>query len=323
MMREGIIVALPAALLISALAFPFFIRRLRLLQYGQQIREDGPANHAAKAGTPTMGGAIFIAVTIIVCLTAGGFFPMMLGALFLLFGCGLIGFIDDYLKVVSKQSLGLKARSKLAGEIAVALVFVAILVIIGHYSSEIWVPIFNIEVDFGLFYPLLVIFLIMASTNAVNLTDGIDGLAAGTSIIALAAYACIAFLIGAGSLVLFAAALIGALSGFLIYNRYPARVFMGDTGSLALGGAFAALAVLTKTELLLAIIGGVFVIETLAVMVQVLSFRLTGHRILRMAPLHHHYELKGWSEWRVVIVFWGVAVLLALGGLLIFNYRLA
>ncbi|OPL10455.1 MAG: phospho-N-acetylmuramoyl-pentapeptide-transferase [Firmicutes bacterium ML8_F2] len=322
-MREGVIVALPVALFISALAFPFFIRHLRIRQYGQQIREDGPANHTAKAGTVTMGGVVFVVVTIIVCLTVEGFSPMILAALFLLFGCGLIGFTDDYLKVVRKQSLGLKARSKLAGEIAVALFFVAILVMIGHYSSEIWVPLFNIEVDFGFLYPLLVIFLVIASTNAVNLTDGVDGLAAGTSIIALAAYACIAFSIGAGSLILFDAALIGALAGFLIYNRYPARVFMGDTGSLALGGSFAALAVLTKTELLLAIIGGVFVIETLAVMAQVLSFRLTGHRILRMAPLHHHYELKGWSEWRVVIVFWGIAVLMALGGVLIFNFRLA
>ncbi len=319
-MEKGVIVALPVALFISALAFPFFIRRLRIRQYGQQIREDGPANHTAKAGTVTMGGVVFVVITIIVCLTVGGLSPMMLAALFLLFGCGLIGFTDDYLKVVRKQSLGLKARSKLAGEIAVALFFVAILVMIGHYSSEIWVPLFNIEIDFGFLYPLLVIFLVMASTNAVNLTDGVDGLAAGTSIIALAAYACIAFSIGAGSLILFDVALIGALAGFLIYNRYPARVFMGDTGSLALGGAFAALAVLTKTELLLAIIGGVFVIETLAVMAQVLSFRLTGHRILRMAPLHHHYELKGWSEWRVVIVFWGVAVLMALGGVLIFNF---
>ncbi|MFO8191916.1 MAG: phospho-N-acetylmuramoyl-pentapeptide-transferase [Bacillota bacterium] len=319
-MEKGVIVALPVALFISALAFPFFIRRLRIRQYGQQIREDGPANHTAKAGTVTMGGVVFVVITIIVCLTVGGLSPMMLAALFLLFGCGLIGFTDDYLKVVRKQSLGLKARSKLAGEIAVALFFVAILVMIGHYSSEIWVPLFNIEIDFGFLYPLLVIFLVMASTNAVNLTDGVDGLAAGTSIIALAAYACIAFSIGAGSLILFDAALIGALAGFLIYNRYPARVFMGDTGSLALGGAFAALAVLTKTELLLAIIGGVFVIETLAVMAQVLSFRLTGHRILRMAPLHHHYELEGWSEWRVVIVFWGIAVLMALGGVLIFNF---
>ncbi|HED24181.1 MAG TPA: phospho-N-acetylmuramoyl-pentapeptide-transferase, partial [Firmicutes bacterium] len=175
----------------------------------------------------------------------------------------------------------------------------------------------------GLTYPLLMIFLVAASTNAVNLTDGIDGLAAGTAIIALAAYTCIAFLIGSGSLVLFGTALIGALAGFLIYNRNPARVFMGDAGSLALGGALAALAVLTKTELLLVIIGGVFVIETLAVVAQVLSFRLLGRRILKMAPLHHHYELKGWSECKVVIVFWTVAALLALGGVLIFSLRSA
>ncbi len=314
-MDASILIAAPVVFIITVVASPILIKRMLFLQYGQQIRTDGPAGHALKAGTPTMGGVVFILAAAMISLLLAGRSPLLLTALLVTLGCGAIGFFDDYFKIARGRSLGLKARSKLAGEVVITLLFIVLLRYLGLYSTVISLPSFNLVIDLGYFYPLFVYLVISASSNSVNLTDGADGLAAGTAVIALAAFGHIAVQQSVGEIALFCAALSGGCLGFLVYNYYPARLFMGDVGSLSLGGAFAAVAVLTKTELFLLIIGGVFVIEALSVIVQVTSFRFTGRRILLMSPLHHHFELKGWSEWRIVKTFWFIALVFALIGL--------
>lgn len=315
----NIITAIVVTFIITLIACPIFIKRMRLLQYGQQIREDGPGRHSEKAGTPTMGGTVFILAAVLVSIPAGKFSPVLLTAVLVIVGCGLIGFFDDYQKVAHNRSLGLKARSKIAAQIVIALILIILLHLTGLYSTVLTIPFTMIVIDIGLLYPLLIFILITASTNSVNLTDGLDGLAAGVSAIGLIAYAYIASLSGLPELSVVAVSLAAACLGFLIYNRHPARLFMGDTGSLALGGAFAVMAVLTKTELLLIIIGLVFVVEALSVIAQVASFQLTGKRIFLMSPLHHHFELKGWSEWRVVTFFWVGGFLSAILGVIAYR----
>lgn len=304
-----IVIAALISFVISAVFYPYFISYTKRLQFGQQIRHDGPLSHLSKAGTPTMGGVVFLLAASIALVAVN---PLMdkflLLALLLTLGNGLIGFLDDYGKVLRKASLGLKARNKLAGQIGITVVLVFFLYRGGH-STYLKIPFSEISFDLGLFYPILLFLIILGTTNAVNLADGVDGLAAGTSAIALLAFGFIGYMKEMADIVLFCVALAAATLGFLIYNKNPARVFMGDTGSLALGGALAAVAILTKTELYLLIIGAVFVIETMSVIIQVVSFRFTGKRIFLMSPLHHHFELKGWSEWKVVIVFWSISVL--------------
>ncbi|HSW36227.1 MAG TPA: phospho-N-acetylmuramoyl-pentapeptide-transferase, partial [Candidatus Limnocylindrales bacterium] len=305
---------------VTVFACPFYIRKVRRLQYGQQIRDDGPAWHAYKAGTPTMGGVVFVLVALAVLLIIVRPTPLLFAVIFVTFGCSLLGFVDDYLKITRGQSLGLKARSKLAGMIIIAIVFLLLLYRFGLYTTYILLPYLDLVIDLGFMYPFFIVIVIIAASNSVNLTDGVDGLAAGTTVVALIAYTSIALQAGLGGEVsIYFATLTGSCLGFLVYNIHPARLFMGDTGSLALGGTLAAAAVVTKTELLLLIIGGVFVIEALSVIVQVASFQLTGRRILLMSPLHHHFELKGWSEWQVVTVFWGVALVFAVIGVIEFN----
>ncbi len=316
-----VIAALALTFLITVIACPVFIKRMRQLQYGQQIREDGPSSHSLKAGTPTMGGLVFIPAATLSSIIFAGASPLLYTLLLLTLGCGLLGFLDDYLKVTHNRSLGLKARSKLAGEAITAAIFLVILQQLNIYSSTITLPFTALDFDLGYFYPLFIFLIITSASNSVNLTDGVDGLAAGTAAIALLAYIYIAWLTGQSETAVFAAALAGACLGFLIFNRNPARIFMGDAGSLALGGAFAALAVLTKTELLLLIIGGVFVVETLSVIIQVASFKLFGRRVLRMSPLHHHFELQGWSEWHVARTFWGAAVVFAAVGMFAYRFQ--
>lgn len=315
----NIITAITVTFIITLIACPIFINRMRLLQYGQQIREDGPERHSEKAGTPTMGGTVFILAAVLVSIPAGKFSPVLLTAVLVILGCGLIGFFDDYQKVAHNRSLGLKARSKIAAQIIIALILIMLLHLTGLYSTKLTIPFTMIVIDLGLLYPLLIFLLITASTNSVNLTDGLDGLAAGVSAIGLFAYAYIAYLSGLPELSILAVSLAAACIGFLVYNRHPARLFMGDTGSLALGGAFAVMAVLTKTELFLIVIGLIFVIEALSVIAQVISFQLTGRRILLMSPLHHHFELKGWSEWRVVTAFWVGSFLSAILGVIAYR----
>ena len=311
MSRLDIYRVMALAFVLSIFMAPLFIRWLKRLNYGQRIREDGPAMHLRKAGTPTMGGVIFLA-----CLLALSFFnrpfTVPLAALFLLvFGHGSIGFLDDFLKVYLRRSLGLKARGKLAGQLILTALFSLFLLWMGH-GTYIEVPFVKVAFDLGPFYYLLVFGIILGTSHGVNLTDGIDGLAAGTAILSLVAYLFISLWRGLPELAFFCAVLIGSTFGFLIFNLHPARIFMGDVGSLSLGATLGALAILTKTEFYLVIIGGVFVLETLSVIIQVLLFQTTGKRLFRMSPLHHHFELGGWSEWQVVMGFWGAAFLLAL-----------
>lgn len=315
-MESTIIIIVLWSLLVSLILSPIFIIYSKRLQFRQHIREDGPQKHLSKAGTPTMGGVVFILAGIIPIF----FLKQDLGLIFYLcllvtLGNAFIGWLDDYGKIRRGASLGLKARSKIIGQIAITVLAMFFLQQIGH-PLTIEVPFTNITWELGFFYPVLLFFIIAGTTNAVNLTDGIDGLAAGTSIIALMAFSIIAAMEGLEEVALFCGGLIGACFGFLVFNLHPAKIFMGDVGSLALGGALAIVAVITKTELLLVIIGLVFVLETLSVIAQVAWFRLTGNRLLLMSPFHHHLEMKGWSEWQVVIGLWALSFVAAVIGLL-------
>lgn len=328
-----ILIPLAVAFGIAVLLGPMIIPILRRLKFGQSIREEGPEAHLKKAGTPTMGGIVFLTAIV---LTAVPFTSLTLlnnsenvinaDLFFLLFatlGYGVLGFLDDYIKVVMKRNLGLTANQKLLGQLFIGLVLFWVLLEVRTSTSEPGEEKFIFDVtipgtDFAiqlnwLYLPLLLLMMIGAS-NAVNLTDGLDGLLAGTAVSAYGAYAIIGMIQSNPTVTIFSIAVVGALLGFLVFNAHPAKVFMGDTGSLALGGGIAALAVITKTELLLPIIGGVFVIEALSVMIQVTSFKLRGKRVFRMSPLHHHFELCGWSEWRVVTTFWFVGFVLAVLG---------
>ncbi|MEG6585939.1 phospho-N-acetylmuramoyl-pentapeptide-transferase [Dendrosporobacter sp. 1207_IL3150] len=292
------------AFIIAIISGPMIIPLLRRLKFGQSIREEGPQRHYAKAGTPTMGGIIILTSLIIPAIYFAGRSLEVWLALFITFGHGLLGFIDDFIKVVLKRSLGLKARQKLFGQIIMALALCYIAINYMDRGTDLWIPLLGVNVDFGPLYYILIFLVLVGTTNAVNLTDGLDGLAAGTTTVAALAYAVICMNFMKPDLAIFCVALAGSTLGFLRYNAHPAKVFMGDTGSLALGGALAAVSVMTKTELLLVIVGGVFVIEALSVIIQVISFKSTGKRVFLMSPIHHHFELAGWSENKVVTVFW-------------------
>ena len=303
------------AFFLSIIICPFFIAFSRRQQYGQQIRADGPLGHFRKAEAPTMRGIVFLLSFLLTTLFFAPKTPLLFLALFITFGNAFLGFIDDYQKVVRRRSLGLRAREKLLGQFIFALLFYFVLALSGH-STVVNIPFFALQLDFGLFYPFLIFILMIGFSNAVNLTDGIDGLAGGTAIVALLAFLFIASVQGIQEIVYFCGTLVGACFGFLVFNLHPARVFMGDVGSLSLGTALAVVAVLTKAEFSLIIIGGVFVLETLSVIVQVISFKLTGKRVFLMSPLHHHFEMKGWSEWHVVTGFWALGFCFAILGLL-------
>ncbi|NJP36447.1 phospho-N-acetylmuramoyl-pentapeptide-transferase [Alkalicoccus luteus] len=320
MFDTGLIPALITAFILTVIISPIVIPYLRRLKFGQSIREEGPQSHQKKTGTPTMGGLIILGAAVIASAAASAFyygFNIELVLIFIvLLGFGLLGFLDDYIKVVKKRNLGLTSKQKFLGQVGISTLVYIILLATG-LSTEIGVPGTDLSVDIGwLYFPLIIVMLVGAS-NAVNLTDGLDGLVAGTAAAAFTAFAVIAYSAGLFSTAVFAMALTGALLGFLIFNAHPAKVFMGDTGSLAIGGALAMTAVLTKTELLLVIIGGVFVIETLSVILQVASFKLRKKRIFKMSPIHHHFELSGWSEWRVVATFWTIGVLCAAAGIML------
>lgn len=311
------------AFLITVLLSPIFIPFLRRLKFGQSIREEGPKSHMKKTGTPTMGG-IMIVVSIVITsiimvkkFNTGSIGYELWLLIFVLVGYGILGFLDDFIKVAMKRNLGLTSKQKMIGQIVIALVFYFILRYQG-FSTYIQIPGTNIQWELGWAYALLIIFMLVGASNAVNLTDGLDGLLAGTAAIAFGAFGILAWYgIPQSEVTIFALAAVGALLGFLVFNAHPAKVFMGDTGSLALGAAIAAVAILTKLEVILVIIGGVFVIETLSVIIQVISFKTTGKRVFKMSPLHHHYELSGWSEWRVVTTFWLVGLIFATLGIYI------
>lgn len=309
--------AFVTAFLVSVALGPLVIPLLRRWRLGQVIRQDGPARHVAKAGTPTMGGLIFLPGWVLGTLAWGSFDPATLLVLSVGLGFGLLGLGDDYLKVYRRRSVGLRARQKLLGQVVLSLGAAALAVLYLGRGAGLSIPGTGGYWDLGYgFFPFAVL-VVVGSSNAVNLTDGLDGLAAGIAAVSATAYAIITHLTGFPGLSVTTAALAGACLGFLIYNRYPARVFMGDTGSLAIGAILGTVALLTRTELVWLIIGGVYAWETFTVMLQVLSFKLTGRRIWRMTPYHHHLELGGWSEVKVVAILWLVAALLAVSGLAI------
>ena len=302
------------AFIVCALIGPVLIPYLHKLKFGQSIRECGPASHMKKSGTPTMGGLMMLAA-LVLALCWGKFTPHVLMALVLTLGHAVIGFIDDYIKVVMKRNLGLTAKQKFLLQFILAGAYVYFAET--HLqNTNLWVPLVNIIFDFGWAYYALAFILLVGTTNAVNLTDGLDGLVSFVSVPVTLAYAFIAYMQGMLDVSGFALGLTGACLGFLLFNRHPAQVFMGDTGSLALGGGVAALALLTNTELLLVIIGGVYVAEATSVIIQVAYFRLTGgKRFFRMAPLHHHFELGGWKEVMCVEIFTIISFLLSAVGL--------
>jgi phospho-N-acetylmuramoyl-pentapeptide-transferase len=320
MLEQVIFFTILMGFLITVLLSPIFIPFLRRLKFGQSIRDEGPKSHQKKTGTPTMGGVMILLSIIVTTLVMTGKFaePTFKTYLLLLvtFGFGLLGFLDDFIKVVMKRNLGLTSRQKLLGQIIISVIFYFILKQ-NQFSTDVMIPYFDYSFDLGWFYVFFITFWLVGFSNAVNLTDGLDGLVSGTAAIAFGAFAILSWNQSQFEIAIFSVAVVGAVLGFLVFNAHPAKVFMGDTGSLALGGAIATIAILTKLEILLVIIGGVFVIETLSVILQVASFKTTGKRIFRMSPLHHHYELAGWSEWRVVVTFWAVGLLFAILGIYI------
>lgn len=307
--------------IIVVAVMPKAIRYLKKLKFGQVEREEGLQSHKAKGGTPTMGGTVFILCAIIVVYILNMTSlknPYIHLLTFAFLGFGLVGFIDDYLIVVRKTNDGLKPLYKYALQSVVAIAFYILAkVFIPQFDTAISIPLLHIEVDIGWFYPILVYFMFTAGSNAVNLTDGLDGLATGLSMIAISVFVIFAIMNKDYEIAIYAMAVVGTLLGFMCFNYHPARIFMGDTGSLALGGFLAALAVLTRQELLFILIGGVFLVETLSVIIQVVSFKTRGKRVFKMAPIHHHFEMLGWTEQQVVISFWFLGFICGIIGIVL------
>ena len=301
------------ALVVSLLIGPVLIPLLHRLKFGQEIREEGPSWHKKKSGTPTMGGIIFIvgacAATLIMTRETTA-----VAALLCAVGFGLIGFLDDFIKVVLKRNLGLTALQKLALQIALSVAFVVTLNALGLLHTDIVLPFVKGTLDLGWFYIVFAVFIMVGFVNAVNLTDGLDGLATSVTAVVSLFFAAVSLLCGNGSLAAFLIALTGGCIGFLAFNHYPAKVFMGDTGSLFLGGAISAAALVLKMPLVLVIVGIIYVVEALSVILQVLSFKLTGKRIFKMSPIHHHFEMCGWREVKIVSVFCAVTVVFCVIG---------
>ncbi|KNF09924.1 phospho-N-acetylmuramoyl-pentapeptide- transferase MraY [Gottschalkia purinilytica] len=311
---KDIIRVIVVSFIITLILGPLLIPALKRLKVGQSIRKEGPKTHYKKSGTPTMGGIIIVIALLITVLTTGLFNQDMKVLILSTIGFGLIGFIDDFIKVVLKRSLGLKAYQKLIGQIALAVILAVYQSNNSILGTKIIVPFINGTIDLGMLYVPFIAFVVVATVNSANLTDGLDGLASGVTLIILSFFSLIALNMGMNSVAIFSAALGGACLGFLKHNSYPAKVFMGDTGSMALGGAVAGIAVLLNLPLIIPIVCGIYFAEALSVIIQVTSFKLTGKRVFLMSPLHHHFEQKGWKETKVVTVFWIVTVVLCLIG---------
>jgi phospho-N-acetylmuramoyl-pentapeptide-transferase len=329
-----VLIAALVALIVSILIGPRFIRFLRSNEFGQQIREEGPEHHISKQGTPTMGGLMILFAATVAFLPVTHFTLQGLTVLFVTLACGAVGFLDDFIKLTHRRSLGLQGRWKM-------LLLIGITVIVSlvadhlQIAHRVFVPIVNVNLQLSYFWYVFIFLIIAGTANATNLADGIDGLAAGTGIIALFTFTAmnVVSYVRSGTdishrnltdldLAIIGAALVGAAIGFLWYNAFPAEVIMGDTGSMAFGGALAGLAIMTRrhTELLLLLIGGIFVIEALSVIIQVISFKYLKRRVFLMAPIHHHFEMKAWSETKIMVRFWIVTGILCAAGFALF-YR--
>lgn len=324
-----VFIAVFVAAAVTLVLMPFWIKLLRYRKIGQQIRADGPQRHLQKQGTPTMGGVVILVAILVTCVLLARWSLTLVLAVLATALTALLGFLDDFESVAHRRSLGLTPHAKLIGQGVIVLIFTMLAVNLLGVSPVVTLP-GGFGIDLGVLAPtfevggaqvsvpwlyIIFVFLLMAGlSNAVNLNDGLDGLCGGCSAVTLAVMGMVAFTSGDLPLSVFAFACVGACIGFLWFNCYPASIFMGDTGSLALGTAFAALAVLTKTEVISLVIGGVFIIEVLSVMIQVVSFKLTGRRVFLMAPIHHHFEKKGWAETKVVTRFWIVAAAFAAVG---------
>jgi phospho-N-acetylmuramoyl-pentapeptide-transferase len=303
-----ILIAGSAAMLLCLFLAPKFIEFVRRREFGQNIRAEGPQGHQTKAGTPTLGGIVMLVAFAVPFLILSDHGWQSMGVFGATVACALLGFADDYTKFAKRRSLGLRARTKLVVTVAISVGLWWVATHKAGVSSSVRVRYFDARIDLGPLYPLFIYLVVAGTTSGVNLTDGLDGLAAGCAAIVLLAYIAITFITtGYHDLSLLAACLVGACIGFLWFNSFPASIFMGDTGSLMLGGAIAGLAVMTNTELLLIMLGGIFVIEALSVAIQVFSFQAFRRRVFLMAPIHHHFELRGWSETKIILRFWIVA----------------
>ena len=327
-----VLIAGLVALIVSIIAGPKFIAFLRANEFGQHIREDGPQHHFSKQGTPTMGGLMILFAATIGFLPMTHFRLQALTVLFATLACGAIGFLDDFVKLTRARSLGLEGRWKML-LLAGVTVVVAVVAHHLHLSTDVYVPVVDVSIPLSYGWYVFLFLIIAGASNGTNLADGVDGLAAGTGIIALFTFTAMMIVSFVRSstnpahrnltkldLAIIGAALIGASIGFLWYNAFPAEVIMGDTGSMAFGGAIATFAIMTKTEVLLLLIGGIFVIEALSVMIQVFAFKYAGRRVFLMAPIHHHFEMKAWSETKIMVRFWIVAGILCSAGFALF-YR--
>lgn len=295
------------------MAMPQFIGYFKMKKMGQAIREEGPQGHLAKTGTPTMGGVVFLISIVLSSIIVGiwqkELTPSFWSVIFILTLYGLLGFLDDFIKVFKKRNMGLNSKQKLIGQIIGGIILYAIMKMDGM-SDELFIPLLG-DVNLGFFFGVFAVIWLVGFSNAVNLTDGIDGLVAGLGTISFGTYAIIAYNQDQIGVLLICLTTVGALLGFLVFNKKPAKIFMGDVGSLALGGMLAAISILLHQEWTLLLIGLVYVLETLSVMLQVASFKLTGKRIFKMSPIHHHFELSGWSEWKIDIVFWIVGLVMS------------
>ena len=326
-------ISLAVAAVIAAVIMPLWIRVMRIEHFGQQVRADGPEQHLIKQGTPTMGGVVILVALAITCLVMGRLTAELALVLIATLATGVLGLIDDLTSVTHGRSLGLTPHAKMIGLTLICVLFCLLSINWCGVEPVVRFP-GGLSVDLGVLtttvdiagepfhipwlYMIFTWLLIVGLSNAVNLTDGLDGLAGGTSMIAMLVMAAVCFICNDSNLTIFCAACAGACLGFLWFNCYPASIFMGDTGSLALGAALAAVAVMTNTEVVSLIVGGLFIIETLSVMIQVVSFKLTGKRVFLMAPIHHHFEKKGWAETKVVIRFWIIAAAFGALGLAVF-----
>jgi phospho-N-acetylmuramoyl-pentapeptide-transferase len=318
-----VLIAGTSALLICMFLSPRFIEFLREREFGQHIREEGPEGHHVKAGTPTMGGIIIFLAVSVPFLILSDYDWRAVGVFGTALACALLGFADDYVKIVRRRSLGLRARTKLGVTIAISLALWWVATEKAGLPSTLRLHVIDASIDVGFLYPLVVYLVVAGTTSAVNLTDGLDGLAGGCAAIVLLAYIGITWITpGQSDLALLAACLVGACVGFLWFNAFPATIFMGDTGSLGLGGAIAGLAIMTRTEILLILLGGIFVVEALSVLIQVFSFQTFRKRVFLMAPIHHHFELMAWSETKIILRFWIVAAICSAIGFTIYQQSL-